>query len=64
MFCGKVKEFLHQKGIAYTEKDISNDDAAFNELTGKGFFATPVTMIDGDAVVGFNKPKLEQLLGS
>lgn len=59
-----MKEFLRQQGIVYTEKDISKDDAAFNELTDKGFYATPVTMIDGDAVVGFNKPRLEQLLGS
>lgn len=59
-----MKEFLRQKGVAYTEKDISKDDRALDELTEKGFFATPVTIIDGEAVVGFNKPKLEQLLGS
>lgn len=64
MFCGKVKEFLHQKGIAYTEKDISKDDTALDELTDKGFFATPVTLINGEAVVGFHRTKLEQLLGS
>lgn len=63
MFCGKVKEFLHHRGIAYTEKDISKDDTAYTELTDRGFYATPVTMVDGDAVVGFNKPRLEQLLG-
>jgi len=64
VFCGKVKEFLHQKGIAYTEKDISKDDTALDELTDKGFFATPVTLINGEAVVGFHRTKLEQLLGS
>jgi glutaredoxin 3 len=56
-----VKEFLHQKGIAYTDKDISKDESAFNELVDKGFSATPVTIIDGEAVVGFNRAKLEQL---
>ena len=59
-----MKEFLRQKGVAYTERDISKDDRAFDDLTEKGFFATPVTTIDGESVVGFNKPKLEQLLGS
>lgn len=29
-----------------------------------GFSATPVTAIDGEAVVGFNKARLEELLGS
>ena len=28
-----------------------------------GFSATPVTVIDGEAVVGFNRAKIEQLLG-
>lgn len=59
-----MKEFLHQKGIAYTDRDISKDEEAFNELVDKGFSATPVTMIDGEAVVGFNRMKLEQLLSS
>lgn len=58
-----MKEFLHQKGVAFTERDVSQDEQAFNELMEKGFAATPVTMIDGEAVVGFNKAKLEQLLG-
>jgi glutaredoxin len=64
LFCGKVKEFLHQKGVPYVEKDISNDEAALNELLEKGFQATPVTVIDGEAVVGFNTAKLEELLRS
>ncbi|HEV8353839.1 MAG TPA: glutaredoxin family protein [bacterium] len=58
-----MKEFLHQKGVAFEEKDISRDDRALDELLEKGFQATPVTVIDGDAVVGFNKAKLEELLG-
>ncbi len=59
-----MKEFLHQKGVPFVEKDVSRDDAALNELLEKGFSATPVTIIDGDAVVGFNRVRLEQLLGS
>lgn len=58
-----MKEFLHQKDVEFTEKDVSADDQALDELTEKGFAATPVTMIDGEAVVGFNRAKLEQLLG-
>ena len=57
-----MKEFLHQKGIAFTEKDVSADEQALDELTKMGFAATPVTVIDGEAVVGFNKARLEQLL--
>ena len=57
-----MKEFLHQKGIAFTEKDVSADEQALDELMKMGFSATPVTVIDGEAVVGFNKARLEQLL--
>jgi len=64
MFCGKVKEFLRQKGVSFTEKDVSADDQALDELMKKGFSATPVTIIDGEAVVGFNRAKLEQLLAA
>jgi glutaredoxin len=57
-----VKEFLRQRGVAFTERDVTQDDAAFDEVMRLGFAATPVTIIDGEAVVGFNKAKLEQLL--
>jgi len=59
-----VKEFLRQKGIAFTEKDVSADDAVLDELMKMGYSATPVILIDGVAVVGFNRTRLEQLLGT
>jgi len=59
-----VKEFLHEKGVPYEEKDISKDETALNKLLEMGFQATPVTVIDGEAVVGFNRAKLEELLTS
>ena len=59
-----MKEFLHLKGIVFTEKDVSADEQALEELMNMGYSATPVTIIDGEAVVGFNRAKLEQLLGS
>lgn len=33
------------------------------ELLKLGFRATPVTIIDGEAVVGFDRGKLERMLG-
>jgi len=58
-----VKEFLHQKGVEFSEKDVSADERALEELMAMGYSATPVTVIDGEAVVGFNRVRLEQLLG-
>ncbi len=59
-----MKEFLRQQGIEFTEKDVAADDEAFEEVMRMGFAATPVTIIDGQAVVGFNRAKLEQLLAA
>ena len=59
-----MKEFLHQKGITFTDRDVTQDDAAFEDVMRMGFAATPVTLIDGETVVGFNKAKLEQLLAA
>jgi hypothetical protein len=33
------------------------------ELLDLGYRATPVTLIDGEAVVGFDRGKIERLLG-
>ncbi len=64
MFCSKVKEYLSQKGIAFTERDVSKDEDAINELKRLGIMTTPVTVIDGEIVVGFDQQKLEQLLSN
>ncbi|MDQ7849288.1 MAG: glutaredoxin family protein [Armatimonadota bacterium] len=59
-----MKEFLHQQGVAFTERDVTKDDDALEEVMRLGFAATPVTVIDGVPVVGFNKAKLQELLGT
>lgn len=45
------------------DKDIREDKAALEELQRMGSRATPVTVIDGEVVVGFDRGKLERLLG-
>lgn len=44
-------------------KNIRADQAALQELVKLGYRATPVTIIDGEAVVGFDRQKLQSLLG-
>ncbi len=58
-----MKEFLSRKGVAYTERDISRDEQALDELSKLGYMTTPVTKIDGDVVIGFDQKRLEALLG-
>ena len=62
MFCDRVKEFLSQNGIEFTERDVVGDDRAIAELEDLGYMTTPVTVIDGEVVVGFDRDRLERLL--
>lgn len=57
-----AKDYLDEKGAAYTEKNIQTDKAARKELMGMGHMGVPVLVIDGEEVVGFDKAKIDQLL--
>jgi glutaredoxin len=48
--------------VQFTAKDIRADKSAMEELVKMGFRSTPVTLIDGEAVLGFDRGKLEKLL--
>ncbi|MFH1003710.1 MAG: glutaredoxin domain-containing protein [Chloroflexota bacterium] len=58
-----VKEFLSQRGVAFEERDVSVDRSAAQELVSRtGQMGVPVTVIDGQTVVGFDRARLEQAL--
>jgi hypothetical protein len=42
---------------------VRADQQALKELIEMGYQSTPVTIIDGEAVVGFDQAKIERLLG-
>ena len=58
-----VKEFLSQRGVGFEEHDVSRDRAAAQELVSRtGQMGVPVTIIDGQTIVGFDRARLEQAL--
>lgn len=61
-YCFQVKDYLKEKNVTFSEKNISTDMEARKELISKGFMGVPVIYIDDEAVVGFDKEKLEKLL--
>ncbi len=63
MFCKDVREFLSHRGVEFIERDVSQDKDAMKGLEELGVMTTPVTVIDGEIVIGFDRLKLEQLLG-
>jgi glutaredoxin 3 len=42
---------------------VREDQAALKELLDMGQRSTPVTIIDGEVIVGFDQAKIENLLG-
>jgi len=63
-FCFLAKEYLKEKGIEFEEIDVSKNEAAAMEMIQKsGQMGVPVIEIDGQIVVGFDKEKIDELLG-
>lgn len=64
-FCKTEKQYLDKKGVAYIEKDVEEDKAAYEELMSKNggmFQGVPVTDIAGDLVLGFDRHKIDELI--
>lgn len=62
-FSEMVRLHLASRGQRYTERDIDADPSARRELLDLGASGTPVTVIDGEVVVGFDEESIDELLG-
>lgn len=63
-WCQMVKRYLEARGIPYTEIDVSADYNAAMEMVRKsGQTGVPVVEIDGEIVVGFDRERIDELLG-
>jgi len=62
-YCHQAKKFLSELGVNYTEHDVSRDRVAAEEMVSlTGQMGVPVTVVDGQAVIGFDQARLQQLL--
>ena len=62
-YCTKAKAYLQEKGIEYTEIDVSQDEAARKEMTERtGMMSVPVIDIGGTIVTGFDRDKIDEAL--
>lgn len=59
----KVRDWLTEHGVAYTERNVSVDTDAAMALAATGMFATPLLVVGNDRVFGFQPRKLATLLG-
>ena len=63
MACDRVRGFLSENRVEFKERNVRQDRSALLELLDRGFRATPVTVIDAEAVAGFAPDRLEEILG-
>ena len=57
-----VKVYLSQKGVPFTEHNVSTDRDALKRLIGMGFRTTPIAVIGDEKVVGYSPTKLDAAL--
>ncbi len=63
-FCHMAKDFFNENNVAYTDYDVAVDMDKRKEMVEKsGQMGVPVISIDGELIVGFNKPQIVSLLG-
>ncbi len=62
-FCHMAKDFFAEKGVAFEDFDVAQNLEKRKEMVEKsGQMGVPVIVIKDQVVVGFNKPKIMELL--
>lgn len=62
-FCHAAKDFFKENDIPFTDLDVTSDQKNQKEMTERsGQMAVPVIFVDDEMVIGFDEPKLKELL--
>ncbi len=63
-WCRRLKTYLKERGIQFKDVDVSTDQAAAQAMVAKsGQMGVPQAWINSQVVVGFDKPRVDALLG-
>ncbi len=63
-FCHMAKDFFKEKNVEFQDFDVSADQEKRKEMIEKsGQMGVPVIIIGNQLIVGFNKPKIVEILG-
>ncbi len=63
-YCKMAKDFFQKNNVEFQEFDVGTDLGKRQEMIEKsGQMGVPVITVGADMIVGFNKPRLEELLG-
>ena len=61
-YCVELKDYLKENNVEYIEYNISKDEEARRNLIKLGYMSVPVTLINGNHVLGFDRLRIRQLL--
>ncbi len=63
-WCRAAKQYFVQKKVKFTEVDVTKNQSAVKDLIRlTGQTGVPVILIDNKPVVGFDRAKIDKLLG-
>jgi len=63
-FCRTVKQYFRQKDVRFKEVDLTRDPAAARDVVRRTKQqGVPVIYIGSKYVIGFDRPKINRLLG-
>ena len=62
-FCHAAKNYLDKLGVKYEDRDVDNNPEFAQEAVSKsGQMGIPVIDIDGQIIMGFNRPEIDAAL--
>lgn len=62
-FCHMAMDYFDEKGVTYTERDITVDRDALSFILDKvGQAVTPIITVGDTIIVGFDRPKIDEAL--
>ena len=63
-YCKMAKDYFASRGVSFQDFDVSVDEVARKEMVElSGQLGVPVIVINGEVIVGFDRGRIDALLG-
>jgi len=62
-WCGAARRYFREHGFRFREVDVTKDADAARDLARRGIRGVPFILINNRPVYGFDKAKIDRLLG-
>jgi len=64
VYCNALKKYFDSKNISFEEIDVSQHEKELEKMIAiSGQMGVPVVEIDGNVVIGFDKQRIDEILG-